>query len=115
MFRQQNCVPSVFKAQLSHCSFPVPLPSPSFPHEISAYTTSALVSTPQGWAALQTLGKTHVAHGLFDHAAGERSTNWLQWEEAGSLILVIRGNALQPRKPDEVPAVISLLYLVIQK
>jgi len=74
-----------------------------------------LVSTPQGWAAFQTLGRIHVAHRLFDHAAGEHSTNWLWWEDAGSLILVIRGNTLQPYKPDEAPAVISLLYLVIQK
>lgn len=41
--------------------------------------------------------------------------NWLHWERAGSVILVIRDNALQPWKPDEVSAIISLLYLVIQK
>lgn len=59
---------------------------------------------------MQTLGKADVAH-----AGGESSANWLQWEEVGSLILDIRDYALKPSMPDEIPEIISLLYLVIQK
>lgn len=59
MLRQLNCDPSICKIL---CSIPVPLPSPSFLRDILTYLVLAF--TPQGWAALQTLGKTHVAHRL---------------------------------------------------
>lgn len=64
------------------------------PHLFLVHTAPIPGPTPQGWAALQTLGKADVAHRLFDHIAGESSAKFLQWEDVGSLILVIRDNAL---------------------